>query len=154
MMPGHVILQNKEVAGVSEEAMAILLEYNYPGNVRELENIIEHAFVLCSSGLIENRHLPPQFRGKGDIDTLKVKRGVTLKSLEAIHIAYTIHTFMMLTTELRPGNSASIPARFFARSSHWGSNCRKKTAAAERGLSIAICNHTPLGHSQITRVSL
>jgi hypothetical protein len=95
-------------------------EYNYPGNVRELENIIEHTFVLCSSGLIKTRHPPPQFRGKGNIDTLKVKRGVTLKALEAIHIAYTIHNFMMLTTELRPGNSASIPAPFFARSSHWG----------------------------------
>jgi transcriptional regulator with PAS, ATPase and Fis domain len=119
-MPGHVILQNKETAGVYEEAMAILLEYNYPGNVRKLENIIEHAFVLCSSGLIKTRHPPPQFRGKGNIDTLKVKRDGTLKALEAIHIADTVHIFMMLTAELRPGNSASIPASFFARSSHWG----------------------------------
>ena len=49
--------------------------------------------MLCSSGLIETRHLPPQFRGKGDIDTLKVKRGVTLKSLEAIHIADALHRY-------------------------------------------------------------
>jgi len=83
--------QNKNVAGVSEEVLAILLEYNYPGNVRELENIIEHAFVLCSNGLIETRHLPPQFHSKRDINTLKVKRGVTLKALEAIHITDALH---------------------------------------------------------------
>jgi len=38
--------------------MIVLLEYDYPGNVRELENIIEHAFVLCRGGLIEQSHLP------------------------------------------------------------------------------------------------
>jgi PAS domain S-box-containing protein len=52
-------LKDKELAGLSEAAMAILLAHDYPGNVRELENIIEHAFVLCPSGLIEPKHLPP-----------------------------------------------------------------------------------------------
>jgi len=80
-------LQNKNITVVSGEVMAILMEHNFSGNVRELENIIEHAFVLCRGGLIETRHLPPQLRGKGDIGILKIKRGVTLKSLEAMHIA-------------------------------------------------------------------
>jgi transcriptional regulator with PAS, ATPase and Fis domain len=35
------------------------MSYDYPGNVRELENIIEHAFVMCPSGVIEVCHLPP-----------------------------------------------------------------------------------------------
>lgn len=55
-------LQDKDIAGVSEEVMARLMEYDFPGNVRELENVIEHAFVLCRGGLIEVRHLPPEFR--------------------------------------------------------------------------------------------
>jgi transcriptional regulator with PAS, ATPase and Fis domain len=38
--------------------MDILLNYNYPGNIRELENIIEHAGVLCQGEVIERRHLP------------------------------------------------------------------------------------------------
>ena len=52
-------LQGKDVVGVSDEVLARLMDYDYPGNVRELENIIEHAFVLCRGGLVELHHLPP-----------------------------------------------------------------------------------------------
>jgi transcriptional regulator of acetoin/glycerol metabolism len=38
------------------------MDHDFPGNVRELENIIEQAFVLCRSGLIELHHLPPELR--------------------------------------------------------------------------------------------
>ena len=48
----------KPVTGLSEEAMAVLLAHDYPGNVRELENAIEHAFVLCHGGEIRPEHLP------------------------------------------------------------------------------------------------
>ncbi len=43
---------------IAEDAMEILLNYQYPGNIRELENIIEHACVLCQGEVIERRHLP------------------------------------------------------------------------------------------------
>jgi len=43
---------------VSEEAMEVLLNYDYPGNVRELENILEHALIICQDDVIEPRHLP------------------------------------------------------------------------------------------------
>jgi PAS domain S-box-containing protein len=55
-------LQGKDIAGVSEQVLVRLMEHDYPGNVRELENIIEQAFVLCRGGLIELRHLPPELR--------------------------------------------------------------------------------------------
>src|SRR5262249_40844487 len=48
----------KSVEKVSPQALEVLLEYRYPGNVRELENIIEHAFVKCQGATIEKRHLP------------------------------------------------------------------------------------------------
>ena len=54
-------LQNRDIEGISEEVLAQLMEYEYPGNVRELENIIEQAFVLCRGRLIELHHLPPQY---------------------------------------------------------------------------------------------
>ena len=43
---------------ISEEAMEVLLNYPYPGNVRELENILEHALIICQDEVIEPRHLP------------------------------------------------------------------------------------------------
>ncbi|MBG0791403.1 MAG: sigma 54-interacting transcriptional regulator [Desulfovibrionaceae bacterium] len=55
-------LQGKAVTGVSERAMARLLGHDYPGNVRELENIIEQAFVLCRGERIRYRHLPQELR--------------------------------------------------------------------------------------------
>jgi PAS domain S-box-containing protein len=58
-------LQGKDIAGVSVEAMARLMEHDFPGNVRELENIIEQAFVLCRSGMVELHHLPPELRPEG-----------------------------------------------------------------------------------------
>jgi len=58
-------LQEKDIAGVSQEVIVRLMEHDYPGNVRELENIIEQAFVLCHGGLIEMRHLPPELRPTG-----------------------------------------------------------------------------------------
>ena len=55
-------LQGKNIAGVSPEVLAKLMRYDFPGNIRELENIIEQAFVLCTGEMIELHHLPPEFR--------------------------------------------------------------------------------------------
>jgi PAS domain S-box-containing protein len=51
-------MRNRAVTGVSPEAMGMLMAQPYPGNIRELENLIEHAFVLCPNGLIFPKHLP------------------------------------------------------------------------------------------------
>ncbi|MBF0316096.1 MAG: sigma 54-interacting transcriptional regulator [Oligoflexia bacterium] len=48
----------KELTGVDDEVMKIFMKYPFPGNVRELENAIEHAFILCRKGLISTEHLP------------------------------------------------------------------------------------------------
>lgn len=51
--------KGKSVTGVSDDVMEFLMSYDFPGNIRELENIIEHAFVLCKDRIIEIKHLPP-----------------------------------------------------------------------------------------------
>lgn len=50
--------QEKTIEGISDEAMEILLSYEYPGNIRELENIIERAVALCTEEIIQPKHLP------------------------------------------------------------------------------------------------
>lgn len=88
----HVIaklnrLQGKDVAGVSDEVLARLMTHDYPGNVRELENIIEQAFVLCRDGLIQVHHLPPELRGESAAGAPRLAGPTTLKSMENILIA-------------------------------------------------------------------
>ncbi len=51
-------IQGKEIQGVSSDVLEILMHHSFPGNVRELENIVEHAFVLCTEPLIQRKHLP------------------------------------------------------------------------------------------------
>lgn len=46
------------VPEISENALQLLLNYRYPGNIRELENILEHALILCPEGMLRRRHLP------------------------------------------------------------------------------------------------
>ncbi|MDZ7860780.1 MAG: sigma 54-interacting transcriptional regulator [Candidatus Krumholzibacteriota bacterium] len=55
-------LKSKNIKGVSADVMAVLMGYGFPGNVRELENIIEHAFVLCRGDVIGVEHLPSFLR--------------------------------------------------------------------------------------------
>ncbi len=50
--------RGKLILGLSDEAMALLRRYQWPGNIRELENAIEHAFVLCQGEVIQKEHLP------------------------------------------------------------------------------------------------
>ncbi len=50
--------KGKAVAGIDSEALKKLVNYDYPGNIRQLENVIEHAFILCSHGEIGIQHLP------------------------------------------------------------------------------------------------
>jgi PAS domain S-box-containing protein len=86
LLVDHIIakfnhLQGKDIAGVSQEVMVRLMEHTYSGNVRELENIIEQAFVLCRGGLIEVQHLPLELRppspAAGTIDS-----GMSLRAME------------------------------------------------------------------------
>ncbi|MBW2670067.1 MAG: sigma 54-interacting transcriptional regulator [Deltaproteobacteria bacterium] len=51
-------LCGKEIHGLSPEAMSTLMAYNFPGNIRELENIIEYGTVVCKNSLIRIKNLP------------------------------------------------------------------------------------------------
>jgi len=50
----------KDIVSVSPSVMNILMRYDFPGNVRELENIIEYGFVVCHGSIIQRDHLPSE----------------------------------------------------------------------------------------------
>jgi PAS domain S-box-containing protein len=79
-------LRGRDVGGVSDEALARLMEHDFPGNVRELENILEHGFALCRGGVLELAHLPPQFRVEGLAAGLLAGRVMTLAAMEKLLI--------------------------------------------------------------------
>ncbi len=77
------LIRNKKVTGVSRETLAALMSHDYPGNIRELENIIEHAFVLCPEGQIELNCLPDNFHPSSKTAAAKGSIDSVLKSVEA-----------------------------------------------------------------------
>jgi PAS domain S-box-containing protein len=52
------VIKCRSIIGVSPDVLNVLLDYPFPGNIRELENIIEYAFVACRGTMIEREHLP------------------------------------------------------------------------------------------------
>ncbi|MDK9716967.1 MAG: sigma-54 dependent transcriptional regulator [Trichlorobacter sp.] len=55
-------INNKQIEGISQDAMALLCAYEWPGNCRELANIIEHAVVFCREKSLTRELLPPQLK--------------------------------------------------------------------------------------------
>ncbi len=79
-------LRGRHISCVTDEVLAILLAYDYPGNVRELENIIEHCFVLCEGEIIEKKHLPASVCPSTSVDKVKAGEITTLKQMEILLI--------------------------------------------------------------------
>ncbi len=74
--------RRKEIQDISHSALGLLMEHDFPGNVRELENVIEYAFIVCPSGSIEVEHLPAELRERYGRRTRPSSAG-TLAELEA-----------------------------------------------------------------------
>ncbi len=85
--------KGKDVSGISDEALNILMKYDYPGNIRELENIIEYAFILCHGGLIMPEHLPEPFSSNLESEAssvLPLDMPMSLKELERMAIVNSL----------------------------------------------------------------
>jgi PAS domain S-box-containing protein len=84
----------KQITGVSDQTLRLLLNYDYPGNVRELENIIEHAFVLCGGNRIDLDCLPKELtlkQKKTDLSvSLSLKEEYPLGKAEAEIVIRTL----------------------------------------------------------------
>ena len=58
----------REINEVSQDALDTLLAYDFPGNIRELENVLEHAFVFCRDAAIGSEHLPREITGAAETE--------------------------------------------------------------------------------------
>lgn len=56
------ISTGKNITRISDDVMRLFMSHNFPGNIRELENLLEHAFVMCRGNEIKPEHLPREFR--------------------------------------------------------------------------------------------
>ncbi|MBI4644754.1 MAG: sigma-54-dependent Fis family transcriptional regulator [Deltaproteobacteria bacterium] len=83
--------QRKQIDQISEEVMEILMDYEFPGNIRELENIMERAVTLASGPSIEVSHLPGDFQQPGfQVQRRQKKEFLTLEENEQEYIAWVL----------------------------------------------------------------
>jgi len=86
---------NKTVSALDPAAMRIMEQYGWPGNVREVRNVIERAVILSSGEFIEPKHLPPLVIGTSDPakPTVSFEPGTTVEEAERRLILMTLeHT--------------------------------------------------------------
>jgi PAS domain S-box-containing protein len=91
-------LQQKSVRGINAEALSLLMAHDWPGNIRELENVIERAFILCSDGEIGIAHLPGELTAHGAVanqDT-DIRSAHEILDTEAIRAALERNAFNRL----------------------------------------------------------
>lgn len=71
------IVHGKRITGLSADALQVLKRYDWPGNIRELENVVEHAFIMENSNVLTLRSLP---------ESILAKTGTTLTSMPMTEI--------------------------------------------------------------------
>ncbi len=88
----------REITGFTDETMAVLLRYDYPGNVRELHNIVEQAVALSTGAVITAENLPPKLSG--------TSRGMAVapESVPAVSLSEMERNLIITSIRERKGN--------------------------------------------------
>lgn len=80
----------KNISGIDSHARAALYKYDWPGNIRQLQNCIESAVVMCSGSVITLDDLPPSISGALGEQMISIPLGTTLEEAENIIIEQTL----------------------------------------------------------------
>ncbi len=83
-------IMDKNIIDVSADVMNILMNYDFPGNIRELENAMEHAFVLCGSDIIQVEHLPEYMIQNISQNTIETDNTGSFKNLQRHFLIETL----------------------------------------------------------------
>ena len=94
----------KTIESVSPEVLELLLQYDYQGNVRELENIIEHSCVMCQEIEIELKHLPPEMN-------VQKKEDIKIKPVELLSPFQNVECKLILDTLEKNNGSKTKTAK-------------------------------------------
>ena len=87
-------LNNKNVQGVDADVLKLMMQYSWRGNIRELENMIERAVVLCQENMLKLYHFPILAAGMKDAQkTLPVEVGMPLAEIEKTAISKTLQFY-------------------------------------------------------------
>jgi DNA-binding NtrC family response regulator len=86
----------KSVRGVGAEVMDIFMSHTWPGNIRELRNVLERASIMSEKDLISRTNLPDEFgkvaaKGPNDLSSIKFPIGTTVDAMERELILQTLH---------------------------------------------------------------
>jgi DNA-binding NtrC family response regulator len=87
----HILSSRKKIAGFTKEALDVLMHYSYPGNVRELENIVERAIILEKGDAISPASLPQTIK-MFQIETIEPDR---VKTIEELNKEYAMKVLEM-----------------------------------------------------------
>jgi PAS domain S-box-containing protein len=114
---GHFVRQAAErhgrpIQGLSARAMRCLLRHAYPGNVRELENVIEHAITLVEGDIVREQDLPDSVRGHASVEPMAepIVRATAIGMLDDGAPRDDLSSWPSLISESFPPNAASYPA--------------------------------------------
>lgn len=89
----HAGRARKQIRSISERSLDALRSYDWPGNVRQLENCIEHAVALCNDFEIDVRHLPRDVLGSGRaLDEMPIVPGSSMAEVERYVILKTLES--------------------------------------------------------------
>ena len=92
-------LQQKTVQGIAAEALSLLMAHDWPGNIRELENVIERTFILCNEGVIGIGHLPEELtvHGSSRVSDSNIKMARNLLEIQTIQKTLEKNAYNRLT---------------------------------------------------------
>ncbi|OGW39819.1 MAG: hypothetical protein A2X58_01390 [Nitrospirae bacterium GWC2_56_14] len=88
----HILSSRKKISGFTKEALDVLMHYSYPGNVRELENIVERAIILEKGDVISPASLPQTIK-MFQIETIEPDRVKTIEELNKEYASKVLEMF-------------------------------------------------------------